>query len=91
VSKVKSLEDDYDIKIFHGVEITHVPPSKMPGLVEKARDLGAEIIVVHGRQALSLSLRAQTILQLHLILIFLRIRDLLRLKMLNRKEKRHMS
>ena len=48
VSKVKNLEDDYDIRIFPGVEITHVPPAKMPGLVEKARKLGAEIIVVHG-------------------------------------------
>jgi len=48
VKKVKSLEDDYDIKIFSGVELTHVPPGKMPALVEKARSLGAEIIVVHG-------------------------------------------
>jgi histidinol phosphatase-like PHP family hydrolase len=48
VSKVKNLEDDYDIRIFPGVEITHVPPVKMPKLVEMARDLGAEIIVVHG-------------------------------------------
>jgi histidinol phosphatase-like PHP family hydrolase len=48
VQNVKSLEDDYDIRIFSGVEITHVPPSKIPSLVEKARKLGAEIIVVHG-------------------------------------------
>jgi histidinol phosphatase-like PHP family hydrolase len=48
VRKVKSLEDDYDIKIFAGVELTHVPPGKMPQLVEKARKLGAEIVVVHG-------------------------------------------
>ncbi len=48
VKNVKSLEEDYDIRVFTGVEITHVPPSKMPSLVEKARHLGAEIIVVHG-------------------------------------------
>lgn len=48
VQNVKSLEDDYHIRIFSGVEITHVPPSKIPSLVEKARKLGAEIIVVHG-------------------------------------------
>ncbi len=48
VKKVKSLEEDYDIKVFTGVELTHVPPGKMPVLVEKARHLGAEIIVVHG-------------------------------------------
>ncbi|MCZ7405083.1 MAG: histidinol phosphate phosphatase domain-containing protein, partial [Candidatus Methanoperedens sp.] len=48
VKKVKSLEDDYDIRIFNGVELTHVPPGKLPSLVEKARKLGAEIVVVHG-------------------------------------------
>jgi histidinol phosphatase-like PHP family hydrolase len=48
VRNVKSLEDDYDIRIFSGVEITHVPPAKMPMLVKMARKLGAEVIVVHG-------------------------------------------
>lgn len=48
VKHVKSLEEDYDIRVFTGVELTHVPPAKMPSLVKKARDLGAEIIVVHG-------------------------------------------
>jgi histidinol phosphatase-like PHP family hydrolase len=48
VKNVKSLEEDYDIKIFSGVELTHVPPGKLPPLVEKARKLGAEIVVVHG-------------------------------------------
>ncbi len=48
VCNVKSLEDDYDIRIFSGVEITHVPPAKIPVLVKMARKLGAEVIVVHG-------------------------------------------
>ncbi len=48
VQKVKALEEDYDIRIFSGVEITHVPPEKIPRLVEMARNLGAEIVVVHG-------------------------------------------
>ncbi len=48
VRKIKSLEDDYEIRLFAGVELTHVPPAKLPSLVEKARRLGAEIIVVHG-------------------------------------------
>lgn len=48
MKNVKSLEDDYDIRIFSGVELTHVPPGKLPLLVEKAKHLGAEIIVVHG-------------------------------------------
>ncbi len=48
MKSIKSLEEDYDIRVFTGVELTHVPPGKMPALVEKARHLGAEIIVVHG-------------------------------------------
>ncbi len=48
MKNIKSLEDDYDIRIFVGVELTHVPPGKMQRLVEKARHLGAEIVVVHG-------------------------------------------
>lgn len=48
VRNVKDLEDDYNIRIFSGVEITHVPPAKMPDLVKFARKLGAEVIVVHG-------------------------------------------
>lgn len=48
MKNVKSLEGDYNIKIFTGVELTHVPPGKIPLLVKKARNLGAEIIVVHG-------------------------------------------
>jgi histidinol phosphatase-like PHP family hydrolase len=48
MKNVKSLEEDYDIRIFPGVELTHVPPEKMPKLVELARRLGAEIVVVHG-------------------------------------------
>lgn len=48
MKNIKPLEDDYDIRIFAGVELTHVPPAKIPRLVEKARRLGAEVIVVHG-------------------------------------------
>ena len=48
IKEVKSLEDDYDMDIFTGVELTHVPPAKLQKLVGIARKLGAEIIVVHG-------------------------------------------
>ncbi len=48
MKNVKSLEEDLGIRIFAGVELTHIPPEKMPKLVGKARKLGAEIIVVHG-------------------------------------------
>ena len=31
-----------------GVELTHVPPRKIAPLAQKAKELGAEIVVVHG-------------------------------------------
>jgi histidinol phosphatase-like PHP family hydrolase len=46
--KAKYLEEVLDIKVLAGVELTHVPPSKIAPLVKKARQLGAEIVVVHG-------------------------------------------
>ncbi|MBE0520928.1 MAG: histidinol phosphate phosphatase domain-containing protein [Candidatus Methanoperedenaceae archaeon] len=48
MKEVSTLEEDYDMDIFTGVELTHVPPSKLGKLVGKARNLGADIIVVHG-------------------------------------------
>ncbi len=36
------------ILVLGGVEITHVPPRQIPGLIKAARELGAEIVVVHG-------------------------------------------
>jgi histidinol phosphatase-like PHP family hydrolase len=46
--KAKYLEDAWDIRVLAGVELTHVPPEKIAQLVKKARELGAEIVVVHG-------------------------------------------
>lgn len=37
-----------EVKLIPAAEITHVPPSQIPSLVSKARDLGAKIVVVHG-------------------------------------------
>ncbi|NDY58986.1 histidinol phosphate phosphatase domain-containing protein, partial [Desulfovibrio sulfodismutans] len=36
------------IDVLAGVEITHVPPPLIPGLIHTARQLGAQIVVVHG-------------------------------------------
>lgn len=36
------------IKVFPGVEITHVAPAQITGLVDEARKLGAKVVVVHG-------------------------------------------
>jgi histidinol phosphatase-like PHP family hydrolase len=48
IKKTKYLEDIWDIRILSGVEITHVPPQKISELVDMARRLGAEIVLVHG-------------------------------------------
>lgn len=48
VSKAKYLEEVMDIKVLVGVEITHVPPTKLAKMVRLSKELGAEIVVVHG-------------------------------------------
>ncbi len=37
-----------DIELLAGVEITHVPPALIPDLASRARNLGAQIVLVHG-------------------------------------------
>ena len=46
--KARYLEEGYDITVLAGVELTHVPPKLIPGLARKAKQLGADIVVVHG-------------------------------------------
>jgi histidinol phosphatase-like PHP family hydrolase len=46
--KAKYLENEWDIRVFAGIELTHVPPRKIAPLAKKAKELGAEIVVVHG-------------------------------------------
>jgi putative hydrolase len=36
------------VRVIAGAEITHAPPSSIAGLIARARELGAEIVVVHG-------------------------------------------
>jgi len=48
IKKARYLEEVWDIRVLAGVEITHVPPQKIPALVDLARELGSEIVVVHG-------------------------------------------
>ncbi len=50
VSRVAKAYGPYlGIDLFCGVELTHVPPGLIPGLVQQARSLGAQIVVVHGQ------------------------------------------
>lgn len=46
--KVKYLEDEWNIRVLTGVELTHIPPRKIASLAKNAKELGAEIVVVHG-------------------------------------------
>jgi histidinol phosphatase-like PHP family hydrolase len=46
--KAKYLENEWDIRVLAGVELTHVPPRKIAPLAKRAKELGAEIVVVHG-------------------------------------------
>jgi histidinol phosphatase-like PHP family hydrolase len=46
--KIKYLEAILNMKILVGVELTHVPPKKISEIAALARDLGAEIVIVHG-------------------------------------------
>jgi len=42
---------DTSVRVIPGAEITHAPPSAVKGLVNRARELGAQIVVVHGETA----------------------------------------
>jgi histidinol phosphatase-like PHP family hydrolase len=38
----------FGVTLIPGVELTHVPPAKIPILARRARQLGASLVVVHG-------------------------------------------
>ena len=38
----------FTVTLIPGVELTHVPPTQIPELARRARDLGALLVVVHG-------------------------------------------
>ncbi len=46
--KIREFLNEYELKILIGVELTHIPPKLIGKAVRFARDLGAELIVVHG-------------------------------------------
>lgn len=46
VSKILSRE--YKIKVIPGAELTYVPPKLIPQAVKMARNLGSQLILVHG-------------------------------------------
>ena len=46
--KIEPYSPDFGVPVIAGVELTHVPPSRIPELAELAKKLGARIVVVHG-------------------------------------------
>jgi len=48
IKAVLDIRENWDIEIIPGAEITHAPAEIIPKLAHKARELGADIIVVHG-------------------------------------------
>lgn len=44
----EDLNNAQSVRVIPGVEITHVPPKLIRGLVEKARSLGAKLVIIHG-------------------------------------------
>ena len=45
---VDDINDNWDIQVILGAEVTHTPVESIDKIAKRARDLGAEIIVVHG-------------------------------------------
>lgn len=48
INAVEDIRDNWGIEVIPGAEITHVPVEIICKIANKARELGAEIIVVHG-------------------------------------------
>jgi putative hydrolase len=48
VQFVRETQPFVKIRIIPGVELTHVPPGQVTGLVRRARQLGARLVLLHG-------------------------------------------
>jgi len=48
IKVAKDLNRNQSVKVVPGVELTHVPVSLMHPMVEKARELGAALVIAHG-------------------------------------------
>jgi len=46
--EVRSSAAYFGVELLCGVELTHVPPPEIPVLARRAKDLGADLVVVHG-------------------------------------------
>ena len=48
VQVARDLNHSQSAKVIPGIELTHIPPALIGSLVEKARELGAALVVIHG-------------------------------------------
>lgn len=48
IKECRLAEEYWPITAIPGVELTHVPAGSIPDLAQEARNLGAELVVVHG-------------------------------------------
>jgi histidinol phosphatase-like PHP family hydrolase len=48
IKAVTDIRDNWDIEVVPGAEITHAPSEIIEKLADQAKNLGAEIVVVHG-------------------------------------------
>jgi len=48
IAECRLAEEHWDIRAVAGVELTHIPPAAIADIAGQARELGAELIVVHG-------------------------------------------
>jgi putative hydrolase len=48
IKVAEALNKAQSVTVVPGIEVTHVPPSLIAGIVRQARELGARIIVLHG-------------------------------------------
>jgi histidinol phosphatase-like PHP family hydrolase len=46
--KARELSDYWDVNVLAGCEITHAPVKTIGHLIEKAKNLGADLVIVHG-------------------------------------------
>ena len=48
IQVARDLNPHSRTRLLPGIELTHVPPALIASLTRKARDLGAQVVVVHG-------------------------------------------
>ncbi len=45
---IEKMQNSFKVRVFPGVEITHVPPPLIPELIHLCREKGAKVVVIHG-------------------------------------------